>query len=71
MLFVVGALFLLGLRFRGQISNLVFLAIITILIVGLIYVSKITMALLGTILFLVALVALLVVVLLRASSRVR
>jgi hypothetical protein len=69
-LFVVGLLFLLGLRLRARTSNAVFLVIITVLILGLIYVSKVTLALLGTILFLIALVALLTLLLLRGSYRV-
>jgi hypothetical protein len=43
----------------------VFLAIVVVLIVGLIYLSKVTMALFGVILFLIALLAIVIALLLR------
>jgi len=62
---VVGALFLLTFRLKPRTTNIVFLAIVTVLIIGLIYLSKFTMALLDVILFLVVVVALLIVLFLR------
>jgi len=70
-LLVVGALFLLSVRLRARTSNVVFPVIVTVLILGLIYLSKVTMALVGVILVLIALVALLVVLSLRRSQEIR
>jgi len=68
-LLVAGALFLLSLRLRGRTSNVLFLLIVTGLILGLIYLSKVTMALVGVILFLIALTALLLVLLFRSGEK--
>jgi hypothetical protein len=57
---IVGVLFLLSVRLRTASSNAVLLLVVALLLVGLISLSKLTMALFGGILFLMALVALLV-----------
>jgi hypothetical protein len=68
-LLVVGALFLLGLRLKPQTSNVLFLAIVALLILGLIYLSKVTMTLFGLILFLAALVVALIILHLRGLNK--
>ena len=68
---VVGALFLLSIRLSAWTRNVVFLVIVTMLILGLIYLSKVTMTLLGVVLTLIAVVALLVVLLVRTMNKGR
>ena len=70
-LLIVGALFLLGLRLKPQTSNILFLAVVTLLILGLIYLSKVTMAMFGFILLLIALVIALIILLLRGLNKDR
>jgi len=57
---VVGVLFLLSVRLRVNVNSAVLLLIIALLLVGLISLSKLTMALFGAIVFLVALLPLLI-----------
>jgi hypothetical protein len=59
-LLVVGVLLLLSVRLRTPRGNMVLVLVIAILLVGLISLSKLTMALFGAVMFLVALLALLV-----------
>ena len=68
-LLIVGGLFLLGLRLKPQTSNIFFLVIVTLLILGLIYLSKVTMAMFGFILLLIALVIALIILLLRGLNK--
>ena len=68
MLLVVEVLFLLSIRLRAGASSVVFLVIVMLMIVGLIYLSKVTMSLVGVILMLIAAVALLVFLLIRAQN---
>jgi hypothetical protein len=67
----VGALFLLGLRLKPRTSNVLFLAMVMLLILGLIYLSKVTMAMFGFILLLIALVIALIILLLRGMNKAR
>lgn len=61
-LFVVGILFLLSVRMKAWPRNVFFIVIITVLFLGLIYLSKITYALLGFILLLISMIAILALV---------
>ena len=61
-LLVVGILFLLSVRMKAWSRNVFFIVIITVLILGLIYMSKITYALLGFILLLISTIAILALV---------
>ena len=70
-LLIVGGLFLLGLRLKPQTSNIFFLVIVTLLILGLIYLSKVTMAMFGFILLLTTLVIVLIILLLRGLNKDR
>jgi hypothetical protein len=64
---VVGVLLLLSVRLRTPRSNIVLLLVIAFLLLGLISLSKLTMALFGAVVFLVALLALLVLAYFRRS----
>jgi len=57
---IVGILFLLSVRLRTSSGNAVLLLVVALLLVALVWLSKLTMALFGGIVFLLALLALLV-----------
>jgi hypothetical protein len=66
-LLVVGFLFLLGVRLRTRSSTIMLVLIVGLLLVGLISLSKLTMALFGAALLLGAIVVLLVLISFRRS----
>lgn len=70
-LLIVGTLFLLSLRLKPRTGNILFLVVVALLILGVIYLSKVTMAMFGFILILIALVIALIILLLRGLNKGR